>query len=348
MSFFQYTSFFDRKDSYFAAANTKDGFISYFDDVFNSVPKIYVIKGGPGTGKSTLMNKIAAEGENRGYRVQKYYCSSDSSSLDGVIVGEEFAVIDATSPHATEPRYVGAVDEVINLCDMWKGDVLASQKNEICSLTKEISQKYKGVYRLLSAMATLEKEYLKIVDSHINKEKLQKFTNKIAISGSRSIGIQRKLCDAVGVFGRVHFSTLENGVKRTVYLGGKYHEGEIILKYLKKSLESRGCGYDFSVSPESLEVCSIRISEEIAFVCADPPADTRPLNTQRFLLPSIKNDKTKLKTIDRLCKDIGTLACTELEAIGILHNELENCYKKAMDYDKLDRFTKKLLIKMFC
>jgi hypothetical protein len=103
-----------------------------------------------------------------------------------------------------------------------------------------------------------------------------------------------------------------------------------------------------SVSPESLEPCALKIGNKIAFVCTKAPEDSKILNTQRFLYPSIKNDKIKLKNIERICKETGTLACSELESIGKLHNELEEFYKSAMDYDKLDRFSKKLLIKMFC
>ncbi len=348
MSFFNYTSLIDKQDSYFAAANTKDGFISYFNETFAQVPKIYVIKGGPGTGKSTLMRKIAAEGKNRGYKVQKYYCSSDSSSLDGVIVEDKFAVIDGTAPHATEPRYAGAVDEIINLCEMWNAEKLISQKDEICNLSKEISARYQSVYRLLNSMATLEREYLEIVKKHINHQKLKKFTDKLALMGDTSQKAQSTLCDAVGVYGRVHFNCFERDCKKIIYLGGKYHEAEILLQYLKQSLEDRQVGYEISLSPESLEACAIRISDKIALVCIAPPDGIKAFNTQRFLYPSIKQDKNRLKEIERICQDVGDIACSELEIIGRLHDKLEDHYKSAMDYDKLDRFTKKLLIKMFC
>ena len=41
---------------YFAAANSYEGFISFFDNIFNSekFDRIYVIKGGPGTGKTVM------------------------------------------------------------------------------------------------------------------------------------------------------------------------------------------------------------------------------------------------------------------------------------------------------
>ena len=42
-------------EKYFAAANTESGFFSLFDEVFSPehLRRIYILKGGPGTGKST-------------------------------------------------------------------------------------------------------------------------------------------------------------------------------------------------------------------------------------------------------------------------------------------------------
>lgn len=348
MSFFHEVNTLDKADSYFAAANTKDGFVSFFGDIFGKVKKIYVIKGGPGTGKSTLMNKIASEGKNRGLEVKKYYCSSDSSSLDGIIVGEDFAVLDGTPPHATEPRNVGALDEIINLCDMWDADILAGNKDEICLVSSEISQKYKSVYRMINAFATLEDEYLDIVNRHVNVEKLQKFTDRLANRADRSGSVNTVICDAIGTHGCTHFTSLEKIKKRVIYLKGRYHEEAIFLQFLKNSLDKTGASYDISLSPENSKPTAILFGDT-AFICtASVTSGVKALNTQRFLYPSVKNEKTRLKAIERICKDLSVLICNELSCIGVLHDELEKFYKSAMNYDKLDRFTKKLLIKIFC
>ena len=63
--------------NYFAAANTAAGFLSWFDDIFDprSLDYIYIIKGGSGTGKSTLMKKAAAKAELLGAKCEYFYCS---------------------------------------------------------------------------------------------------------------------------------------------------------------------------------------------------------------------------------------------------------------------------------
>ena len=58
---------------YFAAANSYGGFISYFDKLFDSKEynRIYVLKGGPGTGKSSFMKKVSAHFHNAGCYVEE-------------------------------------------------------------------------------------------------------------------------------------------------------------------------------------------------------------------------------------------------------------------------------------
>ena len=71
----------------FLGANTPEGFISLFDELYDPAEdwRAYIIKGGPGTGKSRLMRRVADELEQAGYTAQRVLCSSDPDSLDGVI-----------------------------------------------------------------------------------------------------------------------------------------------------------------------------------------------------------------------------------------------------------------------
>ena len=76
------------KKAYFAAANTSDGFISYYADCFGrqEISHLYMIKGGPGTGKSRFLGDVASAAVKRGWEAEYFYCSSDPCSLDGVIL----------------------------------------------------------------------------------------------------------------------------------------------------------------------------------------------------------------------------------------------------------------------
>lgn len=93
---------------FFLGANTPQGFVSRFDQL--AAPdegwREFIIKGGPGTGKSTLMKKVAAELSPACKSVELIHCSSDVDSLDAVIAHDiKTAIADATPPHAWHTKY---------------------------------------------------------------------------------------------------------------------------------------------------------------------------------------------------------------------------------------------------
>ncbi|AEG14142.1 hypothetical protein Desku_0525 [Desulfofundulus kuznetsovii DSM 6115] len=94
----------------FPGGNTCRGFYSFYDYIIEpDATRIFVIKGGPGVGKSTFMRKIGEEMLERGYDVEFHCCSSDNGSLDGVVIPAiKVALLDGTAPH----RVVSAQETV--------------------------------------------------------------------------------------------------------------------------------------------------------------------------------------------------------------------------------------------
>ena len=126
-------------EKYFAASNSSEGFCSYYDSVFDiqKYEKIYAIKGGSGTGKAFFMKAVAKAAQEKGFSVRYIYCSSDASSLDGIIIEEpKIAVLDGTAPHIYEPKLLGAVDEIVDLGAFLNGEMLMRSKNEIEHILK--------------------------------------------------------------------------------------------------------------------------------------------------------------------------------------------------------------------
>ena len=107
----------DQRNIY-PGGNTPRGFYSYYNYILpqRKAEKIYCIKGGPGSGKSTLMKKTGEYFLEKGEDVDYLWCSSDPDSLDGILLPDRgVAVIDGTAPHVTDPVNPGAVDKIINL-----------------------------------------------------------------------------------------------------------------------------------------------------------------------------------------------------------------------------------------
>ena len=95
---------------FFLGTTTPAGFKGYFRQLGQEPGmQLYLIKSGPGCGKSTMMKQLAQLSAGP---VQRIHCSSDPDSLDGVVFCDKnAAILDATAPHTLEPLAPGA-DEV--------------------------------------------------------------------------------------------------------------------------------------------------------------------------------------------------------------------------------------------
>lgn len=115
----------------------------------------YIIKGRPGTGKSTLAEKIAEAAQKRGYDTDLYICSFDMNSLDGVVIPAlSTAVLDGTPTHALEPERAG--DEIVDMLECVDLDQVDFQA--IQALTEERSAMGANVQAcLLAARQAIER-----------------------------------------------------------------------------------------------------------------------------------------------------------------------------------------------
>ena len=103
---------------FFLGANSPAGFYSLYDQLIDRsrAEDYFLLKGGPGCGKSTLMRRVAARVEESGRAVEYILCSGDPDSLDAIVVPElGAAIVDATAPHVVEPKEPGVLERYVNL-----------------------------------------------------------------------------------------------------------------------------------------------------------------------------------------------------------------------------------------
>ncbi len=148
----------------FPGGNTSQGFKSFYDYIIQpDATRIFVLKGGPGVGKSSFMRKIATELVDLGFDVEFMCCSSDNGSLDGVVIPAiGVAMIDGTAPHIVDPKNPGAVDEIIHLGDYWDLDGMVRNKEPIMRLNREVGRLFRRAYGYL-ASANI---YLRQIESY--------------------------------------------------------------------------------------------------------------------------------------------------------------------------------------
>ena len=121
---------------FFLGATTPAGFKGYFEPLRREPGmRMYLIKSGPGCGKSTLMKQLAQRAEQNGEAMERIHCASDPDSLDGVVFLERrAAIVDATAPHILEPDAPGADEIVVSLYHTIHSEALAPH----CEAVKEL------------------------------------------------------------------------------------------------------------------------------------------------------------------------------------------------------------------
>ena len=145
---------------YFLGANSPTGFYSLYDQMIDRAKarRLYILKGGPGCGKSTLMRRVAERAKAAGQEVEYILCSGDPDSLDAVILpGMELAVADGTAPHVIEPDYPGVVEQYVNLGDCYRPG-LEEVRQGILAATKDYKAGYRSSYRCLGAAGKVLEE----------------------------------------------------------------------------------------------------------------------------------------------------------------------------------------------
>lgn len=86
---------------YFLGGNTPAGFYSLYHQLSDPerLRAVYIIKGGPGSGKSTLMRRVERHAQAAGLETQQVLCSGDPESLDALILPQlGAALVDGTAP----------------------------------------------------------------------------------------------------------------------------------------------------------------------------------------------------------------------------------------------------------
>lgn len=163
--------------TFFLGANTPSGFYSLYDELLppDEAQRIFLLKGGAGCGKSTLMRQVAAALSEAGETTEYIRCSGDPDSLDAVLFPRlHAALVDATAPHIREPRLAGAVESYVDLGRFYDHTALRPLRDNLRAATLSYQNCYKGTHRRLAAVEQLREDNRALLLTPAIEQKLQK------------------------------------------------------------------------------------------------------------------------------------------------------------------------------
>lgn len=325
---------------YFAAANTYRGFKSYFDKVFSSADydRIYVLKGGPGTGKSSFMKKASALLYERGCEIEEIYCSSDPDSLDGVIAkfgNKKIAILDGTAPHERDAVIPGAIDEIINLGHGWDTSWLTARKKEILDIAREKSLAYKTAYSYLSLAGSTYESILNAYKTNFDRIKAKSAAELLFknISTSES-KIETRLVSSFGKRGSWRLDTLAKTDGKLIKVCGDEFSASLFLSVCKRLLESKNIGFThFPCALDETTTDAIYIPEVSLVIDRDADGD---IKADEFIsLPAL--DTERIKKAYQLWQEALEEAKRWFTIASDLHFRLEKIYGEAMNFQVIDQ-----------
>lgn len=343
--------------AFFAGASAPDGFVSYFSHLYNpdKPTKVYVLKGGPGTGKSSLMKKLAAALDEKGEKYELFYCSADPASLDAVrIIKNGTVILDGTAPHMLDPAFPGACERTVNLGECLDNKYLFKNRSDIIRIFRENGKYHSQAKRYISAAGSLTEDTRAIgllcsnlpkVDSFINGTAEKNIPSKKGSAKGTEI---KRFLSAVTPNGITAFTDSVGLLAQNVFVinDGIGAVSGMIIGGLKNKALSRGYDVISLICPLSLAAEHIIIPElSLAFCTSNSfheiePKGHRTIHARRFTDPEFLSTYRKRITFNKKAvKEMISSASFLIKKANDIHIELEKYYVAAMDFKKVDKIS---------
>ena len=342
------------KQIYFASANSARGFVSYFERCFvhERISRLYMIKGGPGTGKSRFIGDVATEAIKQGWYAEYYACSSDPGSLDGVILTHPrlgcIALADSTAPHVMEPVLPGVRDIIVNLGDFWDKEKLAKNASRIRTLNSYKQACFDRSYAYLQAAGKLLASRESLIAPCVDQDRVARIAAKVSRLYPKGRDFEERLglSDSIGMRGRVHFDTYEKAADRLVVLTPFYGVEQMLMDTLYRMAHERGCAVRraphvlFPDRTATLYFPDNRLCITAVEVKNTAGKDVQRLDLRRVCNPdALRGVRGEARLVQKLADSAIDAAADSFARAGEYHFELESLYTEAMDFDAKEHFT---------
>ena len=341
----------------FPGGNTAEGFYSFHNNIIDDNRNmLYILKGMPGGGKSSLMKEVGEKALEEGYTVEYHHCPSDPNSIDGIVIDElKIAIVDGTAPHIIDPVYPGLKDKLIDLGTFIDSDKLAKNEEKIieAKLNNKIaySRAYgyfksaKNIYNIILEnnkrgmdFIKLNKETTRLIDEIFSKNH-----KKIGMSKTRHM-----FSSANTPEGYIDYTnTILENIDNIYYIEGEIGTGKSTI--LKRLMEIGNIeGYIMEIYhnptiPEKIE--SIIIKELKTCITSNEKALEFPhkkINLNNYFDSKIKNNRDYEIYNLLIEESIKNLALAKVN-----HEILEESYRNSIDFNGVNKIKQDIIGEIF-
>lgn len=351
------------KLKYFLGANSCEGFVSSFGECYDPADgwKAYIIKGGPGTGKSSFMKFLAAKAADKSIKTLLCPCSSDPDSLDAVIFPDKkIVVMDGTAPHTVDPVYPGVCEKILNFGEFWNDTDFTDKADEILKLTNKNKTFHKAASRYMQAVGQLLTDNLKTADACTDKVKATAFAQglcKKLIPKKNGTGKEwvRYLC-GITPKGVVSYSnTVLSETDNTVIINDEYGSASnLIMRRIREYSLSNG--YEIitvknaflpSTLLDHIIIPELSLSFVREYDFQHFSSNVRRIHARRFVsLKKLNNSRERLRFNKKAVTQLLLSAVAILKEAKAVHDDLEAHYINAMNFKALTEYANSFAEKM--
>ena len=347
-------------EKYFFGGVTPEGFSTELTKVAGSKEYYtYILKGGPGTGKSRMMKKIAGRFE-KDEKVTCFYCSSNPDSLDAVLMHEsKVIVVDGTPPHVFEPQLPGICQEIVDLGQFWDKAILEENRERIIEASELNRSLMAGAASYCKALGMICDDTYSCGERSADRKMIAEAASCLCDSllknherkKSRGEQIKRQL----SVMTKRGYTTLPDAAEtcsKLYILDDELFAAsclfiEIVAAHVME------CGYDTTLSPCLLSARPfsehLLIDELDAVVMTSNPLTKITNEKAEHIDCSSYYEKDRLRTFGErfatnrsLTDRLSDVTREMFEEADRVHDEMERYYNSAMDFDALGRVCERI------
>lgn len=333
--------------TYFAGANTASGFVGEYSAIANEkeLERVYIIKGGAGTGKSTLMRRCAAAAEKEEISVTRWLCGSDPASLDCVVLDGRIAILDGTAPHVCEMTYPGAASELIDVTGFWNSAVLEQERDAIVAYSARKTSCYAAAYRYLAAVELLEREKSVCTSSLFLRDKAEacilRLIKKLGKPLHKNAAVREVRTHALTMKGAFATDSFKNDRAHCYTITDSFGCAVPFLNMLAQKLTEAGYSLTVARLPAPDVLCGIAVEDcNVVIQVGQPENGDSIINMQRFTASEqTDGERGAFRLAAKIQRSCMEEALHQLSMASEAHFALEKIYIRAMNFAALSTYT---------